>query len=197
LVRDERKYNIMKRTYVPFYLNKTTNTTYFYDYKKQLFFTKSRNKQQNGCLPILAGMVGVLFFVVFKDFVIQIGSGNGCLVILLSLLLSSILAFGMMYGIRYLSKDQEKLYEEIVHPNEEEIQNYICEGRKWLRTTLYLVLVLFLFNVVSILFLILMPNNGLLFFSNTVLWAILLFMVWTIRPIKRNTLYRHLQRDQS
>lgn len=187
-----RKGEDMSRTYIPFYLDQKTNITLYYDYVEQVFFTSS-NEKKGRFYSILSGMAGVVVYLLLKDVVFRIGGGNGFFVILFSLLLSVLVAFGMIWGTANLIKKNWHRIEKTSAPVREGLLVYIRSGRKWLTSTLILMLFLFFFNIVNLLLLLVVPSSVLLFLTNTVMWAILFLMLWAVRPNKRIIVYRQLE----
>lgn len=184
----------MNRSYIPFHLNKTDNITLYYDFKAKQFF-KSPGGKQSSFIAILSGTVGIIIYALFKDMVMNIGGQNSLSIVSFSLFISSLLALGTIWGIGYaVEKNRDKI-EIVATPSKKELLIYIKEGRKWLRTSLFLILFLFIITMLNALLLFLEPNSGLLFFTNTLLWAVLIVLIWGVRPLKRKTIYYCLKKE--
>lgn len=184
----------VNRSYIPFYLNKTDNITLYYDYKAKHFF-KSPGGKQSSVITILSGTAGIIIYALLKDTVINVGGQNPLFMILFSLFISCLLAIGTMWGTGYAFKRNRNKLEIIATPSKDDTLFYIQEGKKWLRSSLFLILFLFLFTLINTVLLLLDPNSGLLFLTNTLLWAILIFLIWGVRPLKRRKIYKRFHKE--
>lgn len=186
----------MNRSYIPFYLNKANNITIYYDYEEKHFF-KSQASKQSSFITILSGTAGVILYALFKDTVLNIGIQNPSFIILFSLFISCILAFGTIWGIGYtIEKNKDKI-ELITTPSKDDLKMYVQEGRKWLISTILLIVFLFAIVLMNVLLLLLFPISGLLFFTNTLLWATFIILVWSVRPLKRREIYKRFNEQLS
>ena len=184
----------MKRTYIPFYLNKAENCTLYYDYEADYFF-KSPGTKRGSINSILSGTTGVLVYVLFKDSILNIGTDSPLTVVVISLLISCLVAFIAILGIKIEMKKNEDKLEIVAKPSPRDTLEYINDGGKWLKSSLLLTFYLSLFLFVIIAFLYKQPLNGLLFFSNIILWAVLYSLIWSIRPVKRIKIYKRMKEE--
>lgn len=184
----------MARSFVPFYHKKTENFTLYYDYEENHFF-KSKVGKQHPLLPILSGTAGIIVYALFKDMVIDLGFTYPISVVLFSLFISCILAFGAIGGLIYTMKKYLANHKIIVTLSKEEIMYYLHEGEQWLKSKMSLLSILFFFVLINVLFLLLVPSSGLFFFTNTGLSAALIILIWGIRPIKRKRIYKQFKKE--
>lgn len=184
----------MSRTFVPFYHNKTENFTVYYDYDANHFFKISKGKQ-HPLLPVLSGTAGVIIYSLFKDSIFNFGFDDSHSIILFSLFLGGLIAVGVIGGIMYSLKNRLNDHKIVVSLSKEELALYLREGKKWYRSTIRLLLALFILVLLNIALLYVMPNNGLLFFTNIGLSASLIILMWGVRPIKRKIIYSQFKKE--
>jgi hypothetical protein len=85
--------------------------------------------------------------------------------------------------------------KKVMNPTSEQLKKYIIEGKKQFKTVVFVIVFLLFFNLISAILLLFMPKSVLLFISNFVMWAVLILVVWLIRPIKRIQVYNQLKRE--
>lgn len=184
----------MARSFVPFHHKKTENFTLYYDYEADHFF-KSKVGKQHLFLPVLSGTAGIVIYALFKNKVLDWGFTYPISVVLFSLFISCVLALGTIGGINYSTRKYLDDYKVIVTLSEEEVRHYLQEGKQWLKSTMLLFWFIAFFVILNIGILLLVPNSGLFFFTNTGLSAVLIILIWSIRPIKRRKIYKKFKKE--
>ncbi|GIO23671.1 hypothetical protein [Oceanobacillus sp. J11TS1] len=180
----------MSRSYVAIYQNKESNYFLYFDFKKHEFFSVAERQNQSKIL--LISFVSIVFYALMKN--VSFGMAINPLKILL---IVSILGIMLGYiSIKLTNRGIEKGLEhrkEVVHPTNQELREYLFEGKKQFNVLVFIILFLFLCVFLSAVFLYFMPQSVLMFLVNIGFWAISILVTWLIRPIKRSQAHKQLE----
>ena len=182
----------MKRSYIPFYQDKESNSHIFFDYEANEFFTTPPQKQS--ILPYFSGFAGILLYSFFKDVSFNTGL-HPFTIVFLSILLGAIVSF---LSIKLIMKVTNKGLEKVkilVNPTNEEFRKYIFQGKRQFKTFIYIIIFMFFLSMVSSIILLVMPKSVLFFFLSIAMWAVFIVSTWVIRPIKKAQVYRRLDSE--
>lgn len=180
----------VSRSYVAIYQNKESNYFLYFDFKKHEFFSVAERQNQSKIL--LISFVSIVFYALMKN--VSFGMAINPLKILL---IVSILGIMLGYiSIKLTNRGIEKGLEhrkEVVHPTNQELREYLFEGKKQFNVLVFIILFLFLCVFLSAVFLYFMPQSVLMFLVNIGFWAISILVTWLIRPIKRSQAHKQLE----
>lgn len=180
----------MRRSYVAIYQDKKYNTHLYFDYELNDFFTIAERK--NSGLVFLTSFVGIIFYSFMKNISFDIGL-NPFSMVFISMTLGMILGFiSVKLTSSAINKGLERR-KKMKNPTDEQLKKYIFEGNKQFKTMVFMIVFLLFFNLLSAILLLFMSESVLLFISNIAMWAILILVIWLIRPIKRIQVYKHLK----
>ncbi|WP_210469898.1 hypothetical protein [Sporosarcina sp. 6E9] len=184
----------MKRTYIPVFPDrKDHSNSIFYDYELNEFFTTSQQKISS--LAYLSGFVGIVFYSFFKNVSIDIGL-NPFAMVLLSLLIGATIALiTLKLTMNIINKGlaEKKI---VLTLTKQQAREYIYEGNKQFKETYRVIIFVLFLNLVSAIFTLLMPHNFIMFLANIVFCAILIILIWGVRPIKRRQIITQLINEQ-
>ena len=182
----------MRRSYVPIFQDKKDNYHVFFDYELNEFFTTPQQKSSN--IVYLSGFVGIVFYSFFKNVSINFGL-NPFAMVLLSIILGVTIGFislKIMMNIINKSLADKKI---VLTPTKEEVREYIYEGKKQFKATHRVVMFVLFLSLFSSSFFHLMPHNLIMFLANIVFWAVLIILIWGVRPIKRRRIIIQLNKE--
>src|SRR5699024_8540078 len=83
--------------------------------------------------------------------------------------------------------------KEVIHPTNQELREYLFEGKKQFHVLVFIILFLFLCVFLSAVLLYFMPQSVLMFLVNIGFWTISILVAWLIRPIKRSQAHKQLE----
>jgi len=113
------------------------------------------------------------------------------------LFIASILGIILGYiSIKLTDRAIEKGLErrkEVIHPTNQELREYLSEGKKQSQVLVFIILLLFFLVFLSAALLYFMPQSVLMFLINIGMWAVSMLAVWGVRPIKRNQAHKQLE----
>lgn len=182
----------MRRSYVAIYQDKKYNTHLYFDYEENEFFTIAERK--NSGLVFLTSFVGIIFYSFMKNISFDIGLNlNPFSMVFISMTLGMILGFISVKLTSSAINNGLERRKKMKNPTDEQLKKYIFEGNKQFKTMVFMIIVLLFFSLLSAILLLFMSESVLLFISNIAMWAILILVIWLIRPIKRIQVYKHLK----
>ena len=182
----------MRRPFVAIYQDKKYNSHLYFDYEVNEFFTIAERK--NSGLVFLTSFVGIIFYSFMKNISFDIGL-NPFSIVFISMTLGMIIGFiSAKLTSSAINKGLEQR-KKMMNPTDEQLKKYIYEGKKQFKTVIFIITFLLFFNLLSAILLLFMPKSVLLFISNIAMWAVLILVVWLIRPIKRIQIYHQLKRE--
>ena len=182
----------MRRSYVAIFQDKKYNSHLYFDYELNEFFTIAERK--NSGLVFLTSFVGIIFYSFLKNISLDIDL-NPFSIVFISMTLGMIIGFiSVKLTSRAINKGLERR-RKLMNPTDEQLKKYIFEGKKQFKTVVLMITFLLFFNLLSAILLIFMPKSVLLLISNIAMWAILILVIWLIRPIKRIQVYKQLKSE--
>jgi hypothetical protein len=184
--------SILKRTYVPIYQDRKDNHHIFFDYELNEFFTTPQRK--NSSIVYLSGFVGIVFYSYFKNVSIDFGL-NPFAMVLLSIFIGVTIGFislKIMMNIINKGLAERKI---VLSLTKEQVREYIYEGKKQFKATHRLIMFLLVLSLFSSSFFLLMPHNVIMFLANIVFCAVLIILIWGVRPIKRRKIITQLIKE--
>lgn len=183
----------MRRSYVPFYQDKKYKSHIYFDYEENEFFTTP--EQKNSSIVYLSGFVGVVFYAFFKNISFDIGL-NPFNLVLLTMIIGAIIGFASIkFAMNAINKGL-KTGKILVYPTKEQLKEYINMGKKQYKALLYMIIFLFFLSLLCSVILYFMPISVLFILITPASWAILIIVIWAVRPIKKNQVYKHLKSEQ-
>ena len=188
----EKDVSILRRTYVPIFQDKKDNNHIFFDYELNEFFTTPQQKSSS--IVYLSGFVGIVFYSFFKNVSIDVGL-NPFAMVLLSIILGVTIGFislKIMMNVINKSLAEKKI---VLTLTKEQVREYIYEGKKQFKATHRLIMFLLFLSLFSSSFFLLMPHNLVMFLANIVFWAVLIILIWGVRPIKRRQVINQLIKE--
>jgi len=188
MILDEVK--VMKRTYIPFYFDKSVYRTIYFDTKERRFFESEGGKQSMG-LAKLSGTAGVILYTYIGSWTLNF-TNSRLTVMLMAAALTLLLTVLLIGLIWFLTEKSRDCREYVPAPSAAELPGMIRSGRRWLLSQMMLTLGFFLLNSLFTLFLLIFPDSGIVFVGVIILWSILFLMLWAIQPFARLLLLRSL-----
>lgn len=180
----------MSRSYVAIYQNKELNYSIYFDFKKHEFFLIAQQVDKSKILTM--SLSSIVFYAIMKN--ISFGMATNPLKMLcIASILGIILGFiGIKLTDRAIKKGLEHR-KEVIHPTDQELCEYLSEGKKQSPALIFIILLLFSFVLISSALLYFMPQSVLMFLINIGIWAASMLTSWAIRPIKRNQAHKQLE----
>ncbi|WP_066195180.1 hypothetical protein [Gracilibacillus timonensis] len=180
----------MSRSYVAIYQNKKVNEFLYFDFNKNEFFSVAERKSQSTIF--FTSFVSIVFYALMKN--VSFGMTFSPLTMLA---ITGVLGIALgCVSIQLTNRAIEKGLEhrkEVVHPTNQELRQYLMEGKKQFHVLVFILLVLFFCVFLSAVFLYFMPQNVLMFLVNIGSWAISILVAWLIRPIQRSQTHKQLE----
>ena len=182
----------MRRTYVPIYQDKRYNTQIFFDYETNEFFTTP--PQKKSIITYFSGFVGIVFYSYFKNVKFDIGL-NPFTVVLLSIIFGVIISFVSIKLFMNVINKGLKTKKILLTPTKDQVKEYIYEGKKQSKTMYFISIFILSFSLMCSLILLIMPNSALFLILNPMIWAVLIIVIWGVRPIKKIQVYKQLKNE--
>ena len=182
----------MGRSYVAIYQDKEVNSHLYYDFEMNEFFTIAERK--NSDLVFLTSFVAILFYTFMSKVSLDIGLKPFSIVLICMVLVIIIGFIGVKLTSNAIYKGL-KQRKKVMNPTGEQLKSYIKEGKKQFKTLVFIIIFLLFSNLLSATLLLIMPESVLLMISTIAMWAILILVVWLIRPIKRTLVYKQLKSE--
>ena len=182
----------MGRSYVAIYQDKEFNSHLYFDFEMNEFFTIAERK--NSGLVVLTSFAAILFYAFMSKVSLDIGLDPFSLV-LISMVLGIIIGFICVKLTSNAINKGLKQRKKVMNPTGEQLKGFIKEGKKQFKTLVFIIIFLLFFNLLSATLLLIMPDSVLLMISTIAMWAVLILVVWLIRPIKRTLVYKRLQSE--
>ncbi|WP_449354436.1 hypothetical protein ACUL41_15235 [Virgibacillus natechei] len=180
----------MSRSWVAIYQNKESNYSIYFDFKKQELFLIAQQVDKSKIL--LISSLSIIFYAIMKS--ISFGMEINPLIMLC---IASTLGIILGYiSIKLADRAIEKGLEhrkEVIYPTNQELREYLSEGKKQSQALIFTILLLFLFVLLSAAFLYFMPQSVLWFLINIGIWAASMLAIWGVRPIKRSQAHKQLE----
>src|SRR5699024_3406633 len=141
---------------------------------------------------LLMSFSSIVFYAIMKNVSLGIVINP-----LKMLFIASILGIILGYiSIKLTDRAIEKGLErrkEVIHPTNQELREYLSEGKKQSQVLVFIILLLFFLVFLSAALLYFMPQSVLMFLINIGMWAVSMLAVWGVRPIKRNQAHKQLE----
>ena len=183
----------MERSYVAIYQDKKFNSHLYYDFEKDEFFTIAERK--NSGLVVFTSFAAILFYAFMSKVSLNIGLHPFSLV-----LISTVL--GIIFGFICVKLTSNAINKglpkrkNVMNPTGEQLEKYIKEGKKQFKTLIFIIFFLFFFSLLTATLLLIMPESVLMMLSTIGMWAILILVIWLVRPLKRKQVYKQIKSER-
>lgn len=186
----------MKRTYVPICYDIKYQKQIFYDYDwKEFFYTQEENGSGIAkSLVGLSGTAGVLLYSFTNTASFETGLTR-IQTVLLAMMIGAILSFMGSQILMFFTKKVINERSVIVSPTVGEIADYIIEGRMQTKKSYKIVTFLLFLSLFCSTYLYFVPISMLFMLITPASWALFIFIIWAIRPIKRMRTYRQFENE--
>ena len=182
----------MGRSYVAIYQDKDHNSHLYFEFERNEFFTIAERK--NSGLVVLTSFVAILFYAFMSKVSLDIGL-KPFSIVMISMVLGVIIGFICVKLTSNAINKGLKLRKKSMNPTEEQLERYIKEGKKQFKTLIFIIIFLLFLNLLTTTLLLIMPESVLLMISTIAMWAVLILVVWLIRPIKRTLVYKKIKSE--
>lgn len=180
----------VSRSWVAIYQNKESNYSVYFDFKKQELFLIAQ--QINKSMITFMSFCSIPFYAIMKNFSFGMATNPLKMLVIASILGIILGCVSIKLSDRAIEKGLERR-KKVIYPTNQELREYLSEGKKQSRVLVFIILLLFLFIFLSVALLYFMPQSVLMFLINIGMWAVSMLAVWIVRPIKRSQAHKQLE----
>jgi len=180
----------VSRSWIAIYKNKQSNYSVYFDFKKHEVFLIAQ--QINKSTITFMSFCSIPFYVIMKNISFGMAINPLKMLVIASILGIILGCISIKLADRAIKKGLERR-KEVIYPTNQELREYLSEGKKQSRVLVFIILLLFLFIFLSVALLYFMPQSVLMFLINIGMWAVSMLAVWGVRPIKRSQAHKLLE----
>ncbi|WP_188634462.1 hypothetical protein [Enterococcus wangshanyuanii] len=184
----------MKKRYIAIYNGKEGSKSIFFDTEtKKLVVVKIENISYK--LTILSGFIGVSMYYLFGKVLIE--SALPPIALVAMILIVGCLA-GMFFNIlvNKIANSEKNKLEYLTNITEDELKEYIIEGRKQMWKNLLLIVFLLFMTIVSLLPIYFGEYSLLLLLASIFFTILVTFFIGVVAPNKRIVVFRYIKKNK-
>lgn len=180
----------MSRSWVAIYQNKESNYSIYFDFKKHEVFLIAQ--QINKSMITFMSLCSIPFYAIMKNISFGMAINPLTMLVIASILGIILGCISIKLTDRAIEKGLERR-KKVIHPTNQELCEYLSEGKKQSPALVFIILLLFFLVFLSAVLLYFMPQSVLMFLANIGIWAGSMLAVWGVRPIKRSQAHKQLE----
>lgn len=179
----------MKSPWIPVFYSKETDKTYFYHLTNKKIVEGSYSSQ-GSLIAIFSGVVGVILYSLLRHYLLELST---IFLVFISIICGLVISVILIFIVDKLIN---KNFQGHQVPAKQIPDLFFKEGAKQFNKQLRIVLVLLLLAVICS-FLLYTSNGELILFFITILsWALPVFILAFLRPVKRKKMYALYKKNQ-